>query len=137
MVNISYSGLMEPGGFLRAIYDLGIGNNLFPCLLFVGIGAMCDFGALIERPWVLIFAAAGQLGIFIALLCALLIGFNPLEACGIGIIGAMDGPTRARNSGRSNFNVCPSSVRFIATSRMDLSAENTFLMVPSSRQVTH
>jgi len=93
IVNIPYSGLMEPGGFLRAIYDLGIENELFPCLLFVGIGAMCDFGALIERPWFLVFAAAGQLGIFIALLCALLVGFNPLEACCIGIIGAMDGPT--------------------------------------------
>jgi len=93
IVNIPYSGLMEPGGFLRVIYEIGIENELFPTLLFVGIGAMCDFGALIERPWFLVFAAAGQLGIFIALLCALLIGFNPLEASCIGIIGAMDGPT--------------------------------------------
>ncbi|MGC9346380.1 MAG: sodium ion-translocating decarboxylase subunit beta, partial [Candidatus Bathyarchaeales archaeon] len=61
--------------------------------LFIGIGAMMDFGALIERPRFLIFAAAGQLGIFIALLCALAVGFNPLQASCIGIIGAMDGPT--------------------------------------------
>ncbi|MFQ6076803.1 MAG: sodium ion-translocating decarboxylase subunit beta, partial [Candidatus Bathyarchaeia archaeon] len=61
--------------------------------IFVGIGAMCDFGALIERPWLLVFAAAGQLGIFIALICAQLVGFSPLEASSIGIIGAMDGPT--------------------------------------------
>jgi len=93
IVNIPYSGLMEPGGILRSIYDLGIGNELFPCLLFVGIGTMCDFGALIERPWFFIFAAAGQLGIFIALLLALIVGFNPLEASCIGMIGAMDGPT--------------------------------------------
>jgi len=93
IVNIPYSGLMEPGGFLQVIYEMGIENDLFPCLLFVGIGAMCDFGTLIERPWFLVFAAAGQLGIFIALLCALLIGFTPLEASSIGIIGAMDGPT--------------------------------------------
>jgi oxaloacetate decarboxylase beta subunit len=54
---------------------------------------MCDFGALIERPWLLIFAAAGQVGIFIALLSALRLGFTPFEASSIGIIGAMDGPT--------------------------------------------
>ena len=93
LVNIPYSGLMEPGGLMRAIYDLGIESEFFPCLLFVGIGAMCDFGTLLERPWLLIFAAAGQLGIFIALMIALLLGFSPLEACCIGIIGAMDGPT--------------------------------------------
>ncbi|MCK4424548.1 sodium ion-translocating decarboxylase subunit beta, partial [Candidatus Bathyarchaeota archaeon] len=100
MVNIPLSGLMayseltgKATGLFSVIYELGIKNGVFPCLLFIGIGVMCDFGALIERPWVLIFAAAGQLGIFIALLCALAIGFNPLEASCIGIIGAMDGPT--------------------------------------------
>jgi len=93
IVNIPNTGLMEPGGFLRTIYELGIENDLFPCLLFVGIGAMCDFGALLERPWLLIFSAAGQLGIFVALIAALLVGFNPFEASCIGIIGAMDGPT--------------------------------------------
>lgn len=90
---ITFPGIMEPGGFLRFIYEKGVLTGIFPCLLFIGIGAMCDFGALIERPWVLIFAAAGQLGIFIALLCALAIDFNPLQASCIGIIGAMDGPT--------------------------------------------
>jgi oxaloacetate decarboxylase beta subunit len=93
IVNIPYSGLMDEGGFLWWIYQYGVLNDLFPCLLFIGIGAMMDFGALIERPRFLIFAAAGQLGIFIALLCALAVGFNPLQASCIGIIGAMDGPT--------------------------------------------
>lgn len=94
IVNIPFAELMAEGeGILWWIYEYGVLNDLFPVLLFIGIGAMMDFGALIERPWFLIFAAAGQLGIFIALLSALAIGFNPLEAASIGIIGAMDGPT--------------------------------------------
>jgi len=93
LVNIPYSGLMEEGGLFRTIYDLGIVNELFPCLIFIGIGAMCDFGALLERPWVMLFSVPAHLGVFVALVCALLIGFKPFEACSIGIIGAMDGPT--------------------------------------------
>jgi oxaloacetate decarboxylase beta subunit len=99
IVNIPGSGLMDPGssllegGFLRILYETGIATEIFPILIFIAIGAMCDFGALIERPWLMIFAAAGQIGIFVALLCALAIGFAPLEAASIGIIGAMDGPT--------------------------------------------
>jgi len=94
ITNMPYSGLMtEYEGILWWIYKYGILTDLFPCLLFIGIGAMMDFGALIERPWFLIFAAAGQLGIFTALLFSLMIGFNPYEAASIGIIGAMDGPT--------------------------------------------
>jgi oxaloacetate decarboxylase beta subunit len=93
MVNIPSISLMQEGGLFYTIYQLGIANGLFPCLIFIGIGAMCDFAALIERPWLLIFAAAGQIGIFIALLSALRLGFTPFEASSIGIIGAMDGPT--------------------------------------------
>jgi sodium ion-translocating decarboxylase beta subunit len=93
LVSIEFPGIMDPEGFLGFIYAKGVLTDIFPCLLFIGIGAMMDFGALIERPWFLIFAAAGQLGIFIALLCALAAGFNPLQASCIGIIGAMDGPT--------------------------------------------
>jgi len=93
LVNIPYTGLMEEGGLFRTIYDLGIVNELFPCLIFIGIGAMCDFGALLERPWVMLFSVPAHLGVFVALVGALLIGFKPFEACSIGIIGAMDGPT--------------------------------------------
>jgi oxaloacetate decarboxylase beta subunit len=93
LANIPYSGLTDVSGFLHIIYDLGIENELFPLLLFIGIGTMIDFSLLIERPWLLIFSAAGQIGIFIALMSALIIGFKPLEAVSIGIIGAMDGPT--------------------------------------------
>ncbi len=93
LMNTDSLGIMDPQGVFGYIYAKGVLTDIFPCLLFIGIGAMMDFGALIERPWFLIFAAAGQLGIFIALLTALAVGFNPLQASCIGIIGAMDGPT--------------------------------------------
>lgn len=93
LISTEFPEIMDPKGFLGFIYEKGVLTDIFPCLLFIGIGAMMDFGALIERPWFLIFAAAGQLGIFIALLCALAVGFNPVQASCIGIIGAMDGPT--------------------------------------------
>ncbi len=93
LINPGLPGIMDPEGFLGFIYTKGVLTDIFPCLLFIGIGAMMDFGALIERPWFLVFAAAGQFGIFVALLSALAIGFSPYEAASIGIIGAMDGPT--------------------------------------------
>ena len=93
LVNIPLSDLMEPGGLLRTLYDMGIANELFPLLIFVGIGAMIDFGALLENPRMLLFGAAGQFGIFLTLLLALALGFPALEAVSIAVIGAMDGPT--------------------------------------------
>jgi sodium ion-translocating decarboxylase beta subunit len=93
LMNTDSLGIMDPQGVFGYIYAKGVLTDIFPCLLFIGIGAMMDFGALIERPWFLIFAAAGQLGIFIALLSALAVGFAPYQAASIGIIGAMDGPT--------------------------------------------
>jgi oxaloacetate decarboxylase beta subunit len=93
IVNIPSAGLMEPGGVLRTIYDAGVLTELFPVLIFIGIGAMTDFGPLLENPRILLLGAAGQFGIFLTLLLALLIGFPPLQAVSIGVIGAMDGPT--------------------------------------------
>lgn len=93
LVNIPGAGLMEPGGVLRAIYDAGVATELFPVLIFIGIGAMTDFGPLLENPRILLLGAAGQFGIFLTLFIALLLGFPPLQAVSIGIIGAMDGPT--------------------------------------------
>jgi len=93
LANVPGAGLGDPGGLLHTIRVHGIENELLPALLFVGIGAMCDFTSLIRRPALLVFAAAGQLGIFVALNLALGLGFAPLEASSIGIIGAMDGPT--------------------------------------------
>ena len=93
LVNIPLSDLMEPGGLLKTLYDMGIANELFPLLIFIGIGAMIDFGSLLENPRSLLFGAAGQFGIFLTLLLALALGFPELEAVSIAIIGACDGPT--------------------------------------------
>lgn len=93
LVNIPLSDVMDQGGLLRAFYDMGIRNELFPLLIFVGIGAMTDFGPLLENPKILLLGAAGQFGIFLTLMLALALGFPFLEAMSIGIIGACDGPT--------------------------------------------
>jgi len=93
LVNLPLSDLMDDGGFLRTLYDAGVANELFPLLIFVGIGAMTDFGPLLENPRILLFGAAGQVGIFLTLLLALALGFPALEAVSIAVIGACDGPT--------------------------------------------
>ena len=80
-------------GFLRTIYNMGIANELFPLLIFIGIGAMTDFTPLLANPKILLFGAAGQCGIFLTLLLALALGFPHLQAMSIAIIGACDGPT--------------------------------------------
>lgn len=98
-VGITNPGIMndvtdkiEPGGLL---YYIGMGKELgiFPPLIFIGVGAMTDFAPLIANPKSLLLGAAAQLGIFVAFLGALLIGFNGPEAASIGIIGGADGPT--------------------------------------------
>ncbi len=93
LVNIPLSDMFETGGLLKFLYDMGIATEIFPLLIFVGIGAMTDFAPLLENPKILLFGAAGQFGIFMTLLLALAIGFTQLEAVCIGIIGACDGPT--------------------------------------------
>jgi len=93
LVNIPLSDMMDQGGLLRFLYDIGIATEIFPLLIFVGIGAMTDFTPLLENPKILLFGAAGQFGIFMTLLLALALGFTELEAVCIGIIGACDGPT--------------------------------------------
>src|SRR4030065_1980250 len=93
LVNIPLAGLMEEEGFLKIIYDAGIITELFPLLIFVGIGAMTDFGPLLEDPKIFLLGAAGQFGIFLTLALALILGFTKLEAVSIGVIGACDGPT--------------------------------------------
>jgi len=93
LANVPYAGLAAPHGVLDTLRRSGIENELLPALMFVSIGAMCDFTSLIRRPMLLLFAAAGQLGIFVTLNVSLALGFTPFEASSIGIIGAMDGPT--------------------------------------------
>ncbi|MBI1894849.1 MAG: sodium ion-translocating decarboxylase subunit beta [Candidatus Rokubacteria bacterium] len=93
LVNIPLAGLMEKGGILRTFYDAGVLTEIFPLLIFVGIGAMTDFTPLLENPKILLLGAAGQFGIFSTLLLALALGFTRPESVSIGIIGACDGPT--------------------------------------------
>ena len=93
LVNIPLAGLMEQDGFLRIIYEAGVLTEIFPLLIFVGIGAMTDFGPLLENPKIFLLGAAGQFGIFLTLGLALFLGFTQKEAVSIGIIGACDGPT--------------------------------------------
>jgi len=80
-------------GFLWVLYKGGIANELFPILIFIAIGAMCDFTPLIQRPIVMLFAAAAQFGIFGTAVLAAMLGFSFENAASIGIIGAADGPT--------------------------------------------
>ncbi len=79
-------------GVLRIIY-VGVKSSLFPCLIFMGVGAMTDFGPLLSNPVSLLLGAAAQLGVCCAFLLAIAFGFTPQEAAAIGIIGGADGPT--------------------------------------------
>lgn len=88
----SYGTILKEGGMLDIIY-IGVKLGLYPCLIFIGIGAMTDFGPLIANPKSLFLGAAAQFGIFITFICAIAIGFAPNEAGSIGIIGGADGPT--------------------------------------------
>jgi sodium ion-translocating decarboxylase beta subunit len=83
----------NPESFLKVIYDAGIKTELFPLLIFIGVGAMIDFRPLLAQPKMVLLGAAGQFGIFGALILATLLGFPLNEAASIGIIGAIDGPT--------------------------------------------
>lgn len=92
--NIPLAGIAEPGGFLNIIYEAGIHQGLFPLIIFMGVGAMTDFGPLIANPKTALLGGAAQFGIFGALLLALCcFGFTMPQAASIGIIGGADGPT--------------------------------------------
>ncbi|HOM35063.1 MAG TPA: sodium ion-translocating decarboxylase subunit beta, partial [Clostridia bacterium] len=92
MKNIDYNEVLKSGGLFDILY-IGIKSGLFPPLIFMGIGAMTDFGPLIANPKSFIIGAAAQLGIFLAFYLATLLGFTPAEGGAIGIIGGADGPT--------------------------------------------
>ena len=93
LANLPLTGVIEEGGFLKIMYNFGISTELFPLFIFIGIGAMTDFGPLLENPRMALLGAAGQFGIFLTLMLSLLFGFTLKEAASIGIIGAIDGPT--------------------------------------------
>ena len=85
-------GMSNQVGFMKVIYDAGIKTELFPLLIFIGVGAMIDFSPLLSQPSLVLLGAAGQFGIYFTLLLAILLGFNLNDAASIGSIGAIDGP---------------------------------------------
>ena len=89
---VGYQYIKQNGGLLYYLYQ-GVKLGIFPPLIFMGVGAMTDFGPLIANPMSLLLGAAAQLGIFLAFIVALIAGFTPAEAGAIGIIGGADGPT--------------------------------------------
>ena len=102
LVNLPFSGVLnqtiegigEVQGIIQWLYDLGIGaSEAMPLLLFIGIGAMIDFGPLLSNPKMFLFGAAAQFGIFFVVIVAVMFGFDLKDAASIGIIGAADGPT--------------------------------------------
>ena len=96
LVNLPYEVVWQHegvSGALKILFDAGILTEIFPLLIFIGVGAMIEFAPLFQRPWVMLFGAAAHLGIFITIVVAVLIGFDLKEAASIGIIGAADGPT--------------------------------------------
>ena len=90
--HLSFTDVAHHGGLLDILY-IGVKAGVYPCLIFMGIGAMTDFGPLIARPSSLLLGAAAQLGVFFAMFGAMLLGFTGPEAGSIGIIGGADGPT--------------------------------------------
>ena len=92
IVNLPLSGIIDEGGFLYYVM-FGIRHEIYPIIIFMGIGALTDFGPLLANPVTFLLGAAAQLGVFVAVIGAMFMGFTIQEAAGIGIIGGADGPT--------------------------------------------
>lgn len=93
LANIPLTGMTEGLGIFSVLYEAGIRTELFPLLIFIGVGAMIDFSPLLAQPQMVLLGAAGQFGIFGTLILATLLGFPLNQAASIGVIGAIDGPT--------------------------------------------
>ena len=94
VLNQVMEGVGETHGIIQWLFEVGISvSEAFPLLLFIGIGAMIDFGPLLSNPKMFLFGAAAQFGIFMTIALATLLGFDIKDAASIGIIGAADGPT--------------------------------------------
>jgi oxaloacetate decarboxylase beta subunit len=92
LVNLPLSGIMDEGGFLRYLF-YGAEHEIYPVIIFMGIGALTDFSPLLANPMTFLLGAAAQLGVFVALFGAMILGFSVPEAASIAIIGGADGPT--------------------------------------------
>ncbi len=95
LANLPLTGMMSahPVGLFYFLYKYGVSTEIFPLLIFMGVGAMTDFGPLIANPWTILLGAASQFGVFLALIVSMLFGFNLKQAASIAIIGGADGPT--------------------------------------------
>lgn len=93
LANLPFSSAVGDAGWLTLLQNAGIATELFPVLIFIAVGAMCDFTPLLSMPSMMFFGAAAQFGIFATIIVATLLGFPIKEAAAIGIIGAADGPT--------------------------------------------
>jgi carboxybiotin decarboxylase len=94
LVNMPLGGVFdEPGGVLYRVFNVLVATEIIPVFIFLGLGAMTDFGPLIANPKTLLLGAAAQFGVYVAFFVAILLGFKIEEACTIGIIGGADGPT--------------------------------------------
>lgn len=124
-------GIYEDGSVLNILYQ-GVKRGFYPPLIFLGIGAMTDFSALISNPKLLLVGAAAQIGIFSAYIGALLLGFTPAEAGAIGIIGGADGPTAIFLSGK----LAPDLVGAISVSAYSYMALVPVIQPPIMRLLT-
>ncbi|MFH1560675.1 MAG: sodium ion-translocating decarboxylase subunit beta, partial [Chloroflexota bacterium] len=93
LANLPATGIADDDGFLGMLRKAGLDNELFPLLMFLGVGALTDFTPLIQNPMTVLLGAAAQFGIFAALIAALFLGWDIETAGAIGIIGSADGPT--------------------------------------------
>ena len=139
LVNIPGGGMGDaPHGMLHIIYSAGVGNEFFPMLIFMGIGAMTDFGPLIANPKTALLGAAAQLGIFATLFGVALmnlipgIDYNMMQACAISIIGGADGPTSIYVSGK----LAPEMIAVIAVAAYSYMALVPMIQPPLMKLLT-
>ncbi len=138
LANIPGAGIAEPGGLLYLTYEIGIKSGAFPLIIFMGVGAMTDFGPLLANPRTLFLGAAAQFGIFATLLGALamtelgLMDFSLREAAAIGIIGGADGPTAIYVAGQ----LAPNLLGAIAVAAYSYMALVPIIQPPIMRALT-
>lgn len=138
-VNVPGAGMYDPhSGMLRLIYDMGVGNEFFPMLIFMGIGALTDFGPLIANPKTAILGGAAQFGVFFTLFGVAAmnlipgINYNMFEACAIAIIGGADGPTSIYVSGK----LAPHMMAVIAVAAYSYMALVPMIQPPLMKMMT-
>ena len=141
LTNLPLTGLMEYGagtqtfseGVLGMVYNACVSSELFPCIMFLAVGAMTDFGPLLANPISLILGAAAQFGIYIAFIVANLSGlYRPTEAAAIGIIGGADGPTAIYTATK----LCPNLVPAIAVAAYSYMALIPLIQPPIMKLLT-